>query len=123
MAYNSSVHTTTGYSPFFMLHGFNPKTPLEAVMSPPDKAVPIRSYLAERLRIISEAYKLVERRSKETAKKTATRYDEKASGKAYGIGDRVWIRDNQVSVGGKPKLGLYFKGPGTIIRPLGEGEE
>ena len=121
MAYNSSIHTTTGYSPFFMLHGFNPKMPLEAAMSPPDKAVPIRSYLAERLKVISEAYKLVERRTEENAKKTATTYNEKTSGKAYGIGDRVWIRDNQVSVGGKPKLGLYFKGPGTIVRRLGGG--
>ena len=77
MAYNSSVHTTTGYSLLFMLHGSNPKTPLEPVMSPPDNAVPIR----------------------------------------------VWIRDNQVSVGGKPKLGLYFKGPGAIIPRLGGGEE
>ena len=121
MAYNSSAHTITGYSPFFMLHGFNPKTPLEAAVNPPDNAVPIRSYLAERLKAISEAYKLVQSRTEENAKKTATRYDEKVSGKAYEIGDRVWIRDNRASVGGKPKLGLYFKGPGSIIRRLGGG--
>lgn len=119
MAYNSSIHAVTGYSPFFLLHGFNPKMPLEATMAPPDDAVPIRSYLAERLKAISSAYKQVMRKTQESANKMAARYDEHASGEAYTTGDRVWIRDHRASVGGKPKLGLYYKGPGTIISRLG----
>lgn len=119
MAYNSSVHSVTGHSPFFLLHGFEPKTPLEAAVLPPESAVPIRSYLSERLRAIVDAYKVVTRKTQECAKKAATRHDEHTSGEAFASGDRVWIRDNRVSVGGKPKLGLYYKGPGTIVSRLG----
>ena len=119
MAYNSSVHSVTGYSPYFMLHGFNPRTPLLAAVNLPDSAVPIRSFLDERLRAISEAYKVAEKRTQESAERTAARYNEHASGNIYAIGDRVWIRDNRVSVGGKPKLGLYYRGPGTIVSHLG----
>ena len=119
MAYNSSVHSVTGYSPFFLLHGFEAKTPLEAAAAPPKGTVPIRSYLTERLGAISDAYKMVLRRTQESAKKAATRYNEHTSGEQYETGDKVWIRDNRVSVGGKPKLGLYYKGPGTVISRLG----
>ena len=119
MAYNTSVHSVTGYSPFFLLHGFHPKTPLDAVINPPDRAVNIRCYLEERLKAISEAYQTTIRKTRASATEAATRFNQRASGKGFEAGDRVWIRDNRVSVGGKPKLGLYYKGPGTIIGRLG----
>ena len=35
MAYNSSVHTTTGHTPFFLIHGFEPVLPMDVMYGPP----------------------------------------------------------------------------------------
>jgi hypothetical protein len=38
-AYNRSVHSTTGYSPFEIVYGFNPLTPLDLIPLPVDERV------------------------------------------------------------------------------------
>jgi len=38
-AYNRSVHSTTNYSPFEIIYGFNPLTPLDLVLLPVNEKV------------------------------------------------------------------------------------
>jgi len=38
-AYNRSVHSTTDYSPFEIVYGFNPLTPLDLIPLPVDERV------------------------------------------------------------------------------------
>jgi len=38
-AYNRSVHSTTDYSPFEIVYGFNPLTPLDLIPLPIDERV------------------------------------------------------------------------------------
>jgi len=38
-AYNCSVHSTTDYSPFEIVYGFNPLTPLDLIYLPVDEMV------------------------------------------------------------------------------------
>jgi hypothetical protein len=38
-AYNRSVHSTTNYSPFEIIYGFNPLTPLDLIPLPIDERV------------------------------------------------------------------------------------
>jgi hypothetical protein len=38
-AYNRSVHSTTNYSPFGIVYGFNPLTPLDLISLPVDERV------------------------------------------------------------------------------------
>jgi hypothetical protein len=38
-AYNRSVHSTTDYSPFGIVYGFNPLTPLDLIHLPVDEMV------------------------------------------------------------------------------------
>ena len=38
-AYNRSVYSTTNYSPFEILYGFNPLTPLDLISLPVDERV------------------------------------------------------------------------------------
>ncbi|KAF0294072.1 hypothetical protein FJT64_008212 [Amphibalanus amphitrite] len=54
----------------------------------------------------------------------AVRHDSKLNFTAYPTGLKVWVRDHTAAVGGKPKLGLPFKGPVTIVERRGTpGEE
>jgi len=38
-AYNRSVHSTTNYSPFNIIYGFNPLTPLDLILLPVDERI------------------------------------------------------------------------------------
>jgi hypothetical protein len=38
-AYNRSVHSTTNYSEFNIIYGFNPLTPLDLILLPVDERI------------------------------------------------------------------------------------
>ena len=119
MAYNSSVHSATGYTPYFLVHGYEPRMPLDVAYGPTIESVPVRSYLTDRLRAIRAAYQRVKRNSARSAAEASRRYNKKENAEAYRVGDEVWVRDFRAAAGGKPKLGLPFKGPATIIGKVG----
>ena len=120
MAYNSSVHSTTGYTPYFLVHGFEPRMPLDAAYGPPPEAVPVRSYLEDRLRVIRAAYERVRSNSARASQEACKRYNQKGRAHAYQVGDKVLVRDFTASAGGKPKLGLPYKGPWTVVGHIDE---
>ena len=120
MAYNSAVHDTTGYSPFFLIHGFEPRLPVDVAFGTPQEIVEVRSFPENRRRALMKAFGDVRRATTKAAAEAAKRYDQDSRYTAYQIGDKVWIRDHTASVGGKPKLGMPYKGPGVIVRAIGE---
>lgn len=119
MAYNSSIHETTGYTPFYMIHGFEPRLPLDVVFGSDDAPVPAQTFLNNRLKTMRRAFAQVKRASSRAAARMADRHDSKVRFTAYPTGSKVWVRDHTSAVGGKPKLGLPFKGPVTIIDKQG----
>ena len=119
MAYNSSVHSATGFTPFFLVHGYEPRVPLDAMLGPPAESIPVRSYLEDRLRAIRAAYEQVRRNSAQAAAKATQHYNKRQCAENYKEGDKVWVRDFRAAAGGKPKLGLPYKGPSTIISRVG----
>ena len=120
MAYNSSVHDTTGYSPFYLVHGFEPRLPIDIQFDRPRALADIESFPEGRRRAMRKAYEDVRRVTNKAALESARRYDRAACHTTYQIGEKVWVRDHTSAVGGKPKLGMPYKGPGTIVRRIGE---
>ena len=113
-AYNSSVHHTTGHTPFSLVHGFEPRTPLDAELGPPQRLVPVRSYAEDRLAAMRAARELAKKNAGTAAKYATGMYDRKARQRVYHAGDKVWVRDFRAAAGGKPKLGLRYKGPWVV---------
>ena len=120
MAYNSSVHSTTGFSPYFLVHGFEPRLPLEAAFAPPRKLVPAKTFITDRMGAMRDAHRRVRIRSERVSKETARRYDHRVNEVQYREGDQVWVRDHRAAVGGKPKLGLPYSGPANVIGKVGK---
>ena len=53
------------------------------------------------------------------AARMAARHDQNINFTSYPRGSKVWVRDHTAAVGGKPKLGLPFKVPVTVIDKQG----
>ena len=119
MAYNSAVHETTGYTPFYLIHGFEPRLPLDVLYEQPKCIVPTRTYVNSRLQNLRQAHKSVGLASKKAAEKMTSQYNRKVRHEQYPVGSQVWVRDHTAAVGGKPKLGLPYKGPVTIVEKVG----
>lgn len=120
MAFNSSVHSVTGYSPFFLVHGFEPCLPLDVAYGPVPEVVPIQSYLADRLRATRDAFQRVRKATARAAVRAGGKQDIRPFDGEYKVGDKVWVRDFRIVVGGKPKLGLPYKGPNTVVGKVGQ---
>ena len=62
-AYNRTVHSTTGYSPFEIAYGFNPLTPFDLVPLPSNEQINLDG--AVRAKYVRDLHEKVHRRSQE----------------------------------------------------------
>lgn len=121
-AYRSAVHSTTGFSPFYLLYGRDPPGPLDAVYnrwtgSDSDDALPVNSYIhglcLRTHGALEEAY--VNARDKATERKNY--YDSKRKVKAveYKPRDAVLVH---LPLIGKAMKGAW-QGPYQILEKTG----
>ena len=102
--YNSTKHDTTGYSPYFLLFGREPRLPIDVLLPSPE-GQPSRSYtsyVADLRKRMKYAQELVDGRIKKAGESNKEWYDRKVRGATLQPGDQVLVR--QVGLQGKHKL-------------------
>ncbi|UYV84725.1 K02A2.6-like [Cordylochernes scorpioides] len=121
MAYRSSVHETTGYSPAKMLFGRELKLPCDLIFGCPNsfgegsnefvdrlhsRLEKVHRWAREKLEIASEAMKV--------------RYDTHACGNDLQEGGQVWLYNPKKKKGLSPKLQKSWEGPFRIVKKLND---
>ena len=103
-AYNCSKHEATGFSPFYLMFGRQPRLPVDLLLGL-DKEPHTEDYstfvksLKQRL---DSAYRLAQREISKSQSRGKKHYDRKVKGHTLEEGDRVLVRN--VGVRGKHKL-------------------
>ena len=94
-AYNSTVHASTGYSPFYLMFGRRPRIPIDVVWNLPDPSPPTKGSseygknLQQRLRNV---YDIIAKTRQHVSQQQKRRYDKRVAGAALHVGDFVLVR-------------------------------
>jgi hypothetical protein len=122
--YRSSVHESTGETPFSLMFGREAQLPADIMYNVTGKNGSSQSPpkdQADRLRKrLSEAYTRVRSHLKKHQNKQKFHYDARAHGKAYKKGDLVWLHCPAVPRGCSRKLHRPWRGPYVVIKVMGD---
>ena len=120
LAYNSSVHASTGLSPFFLMFGRQVKLPVDLIYgSSKIEEVPVQEYVQRLKEDLQRSYQLVRDRCVTEHKRQKAIYDEKVHGAPFNQGDLVWLHSPAVPRGLSRKLHCPWKGPFKVVERIG----
>ncbi len=97
LAYNTSVHPTTGEMPFFLMFGRQVRMPVEIMYGTPTPQLStVPQYVADLHTQLEAAYRRVRDQMGCKLDRQKEFYDRKAHGDPYEPGDLVWLHSPAV---------------------------
>ena len=121
MAYNTSLHPTTGFTPFYLMFGRQARLPVELMYGSPERAeMPQSQYAAGLKTSLEEAYEQVRENTSRALKRQKDFYNKKVHGHHYQVGDYVWVLFPQPPRGKSRKLYRPWSGPFRVVKKLSD---
>ena len=111
--YNTSEQETTGYSPYFLLHRYEPQLGIELQMNTLKEVK--NHFTFENIIYANRAREIAKERTTLSQQKSKTRFDRHRLPSSYKVGDLVWIRRFARQVGKADKLLHSYLGPFRFI--------
>ncbi|XP_067315603.1 uncharacterized protein [Pseudorasbora parva] len=104
-AYNCTKHETTGFTPYELMFGRQPRLPIDLAFRVPvnNSHNEFHSQYVKTLKThLQESYELARKNAAKVAARNKTRYDKRVTESSLDVGDRVLVRN--VRLRGKHKL-------------------
>ena len=120
-AMNTSVHTSTGTSPFRVLFGKDPNTPLHLIYGDPNdrkEATSVQRYAHEVHQRVTAAHRAVREELEAAVERRRRQYHHDAQ--TYQPGQLVWLFTPAANPGVSRKLQTFWTGPWRILEEVNQ---
>ena len=119
-AYNTTPHTSTGETPFFLMYGRDPEVPMDDILTPRKLPYFLDENYEEEVQVrLRLAHKEAQAQLEKSFAKMKASYDKGTKGPNFKIGDVVYLKEGQVKPGRGRKLAPRWNGPYIITRQTG----
>jgi len=120
-AYRSTVHESTGFTPYFLMHGREARVPADLVygepeISPYNSDTDFPSHLTNTLH---KAFATARQNLNQAAKRRKDRYDLRSRPTIFPVGSWVWCLVPRRVSGRYQKWRSLYQGPFEVLRQLG----
>jgi len=118
LAYNTTVHSSTGQTPFFATFGREATVPVHWIYPTPkpDREMELSDWTETMQERFQQAYSGMREQQQKMIRRNAQYYKPIMSN--FEVGNWVWIFDPRVIPGSCNKLRSYWAGPYKIIRKI-----
>ncbi|KAI3372312.1 hypothetical protein L3Q82_022807, partial [Scortum barcoo] len=112
LAFNSTPHSTTGYSPYFLAHGREACLPASVHLSTPVVLQTPQNYGSELVRRLDTVFQAVRSHSEDQRLKREYYFNQHVKFRPYECGDLVWMDDPTTQ---RKKLDPNWTGPYEVL--------
>lgn len=112
LSFNSTSHSSTGYSPYFLAHGREPRVPASVTLSTPIPPQTPKNYGSELVKRLDTVFQAVHCHREEQRLKREYYFNRHVKFKPYQCGDLVWMDDPTTQ---RKKLDPNWTGPYKVI--------
>ena len=119
--YNSTTHSATGFSPFFIFTGREPLWNVDFLLAnSPEGATSLPQYVAMVTERLAKASEIVRCHLKSAADSASRWYNQKNSPRHFDVGSHVRVYYPRRFKGKSPKWQSFFKTEGEIVKKLND---
>jgi hypothetical protein len=117
----SPATESTQHSPFFLMHEWEARLPVDTTLQPPQHVTnDMDEYLTNMITRVEHAREVARENIEVHQQKYKVHYDKRAKEPNYKVGDKVWVYQPKVNKGQSRKLAHLWHGPYLIIDKCNE---
>ena len=122
MAYRSTIHCVTKYSPAYMVLGFPLLLPIDCIYSTPQTAIYATpcDYVYSTKQKLEETHQLMREGMDVKQERQKTYYDRSKYGPNYNVGEEVLVFNPTVKKGETRKFTSFYRGPYKIVEIIND---